>query len=142
MARNPSTCVGYVLPRHQRTRQNQTSENRWAPEMSTQKPDKKPNAKNSNAESAERLEGLLHDLETLQAYLQERGRHSYNLAQQFLANARRDAGSRAYDERQATMLEYQHYIWHEIAGRVSQLLVAYGEPDREPASESKSEQES
>jgi hypothetical protein len=27
------------------------------------------------------------------------------------------------------MLEYQHYIWHEIAGRVSQLLVAYGEPE-------------
>lgn len=82
------------------------------------------------ANSAERLAGLLRDLETLQAYLQERGRHSYELAQRFLANARRDAGSRAYDERQATMLEYQHYIWHEIAGRVSQLLMAYGEPER------------
>lgn len=98
--------------------------------MTTQKPekrDKKPKAR-PDAESAERLESLLRDLETLQAYLQERGRHSYDLAQRFLANARRDAGSRAYDERQATMLEYQHYIWHEIAGRVSQLLVAYGEP--------------
>ena len=79
-----------------------------------------------NVTDAERLAGLLRDLETLQAYLQERGRHSYELAQRFLANARRDAGSRAYDERQATMLEYQHYIWHEIAGRVTQLLVAYG----------------
>jgi hypothetical protein len=26
-------------------------------------------------------------------------------------------------------MEYQHYIWHEIAGRVSQLLVAYGAED-------------
>jgi len=93
--------------------------------MSTRKSEKKT----LESESAERLEGLLHDLETLQAYLQERGRHAYDLAQRFLANARRDAGSRAYDERQATMLEYQHYIWHEIAGRVSQLLVAYGEPE-------------
>lgn len=82
-----------------------------------------------DGESAERLASLLRDLEELHAYLQERGRHSYELAQRFLANARRDAGSRAYDERQATMLEYQHYIWHEIAGRLSQLLVAYGEPD-------------
>ena len=99
--------------------------------MSTQKPEKKT----PEAESAERLEGLLHDLETLQAYLQERGRHAYELAQRFLANARRDAGSRAYDERQATMLEYQHYIWHEIAGRVSQLLVAYGEPEETSSAE-------
>src|SRR6476661_8847416 len=101
---------------------------RWTLNMSTQKPKKNP----KEPESAERLEGLLRDLETLQAYLQERGRHAYDLAQRFLANARRDAGSRAYDERQATMLEYQHYIWHEIAGRVSQLLVAYGEPEETP----------
>jgi hypothetical protein len=82
-----------------------------------------------DGESAERLASLLRDLEALHDYLQERGRHSYELAQRFLANARRDAGSRAYDERQATMLEYQHYIWHEIAGRLSQLLVAYGESE-------------
>ncbi len=86
-------------------------------------------------DSDERLAALLRDLETLQAYLQERGRHSYELAQRFLANARRDAGSRAYDERQATMLEYQHYIWHEIAGRVTQLLVAYGEQEQAEAAE-------
>jgi hypothetical protein len=75
----------------------------------------------------EKLRSLLGDLETLRQYLDERGRHTYELAQRFLANAQRDAGSRAYDERQATMLEYQHYIWHEIAGRVAQILVAYGE---------------
>jgi hypothetical protein len=74
----------------------------------------------------EKLRHLLEDLETLRQYLDERGRHTYELAQRFLANAQRDPSSRAYDERQATMLEYQHYIWHEIAGRVSQLLVAYG----------------
>jgi hypothetical protein len=73
-----------------------------------------------------RLAGLLRDLGTLRQYLDERGRHAYELAQRFLANAARDPTSRAYDERQATMLEYQHYIWHEIAGRVGQLLAAYG----------------
>jgi hypothetical protein len=76
-----------------------------------------------------KLRSLLDDLETLRQYLDERGRHTYELAQRFLENARRDPSSRAYDERQATMLEYQHYIWHEIAGRVSQLLVAYGAED-------------
>src|SRR5690242_774985 len=103
------------------------------PDMTTHNSEEVSQAKSADAatetESAERLEGLLRDLDALQVYLQERGRHAYELAQRFLANARRDAGSRAYDERQATMLEYQHYIWHEIAGRVSQLLVAYGEPE-------------
>jgi hypothetical protein len=86
---------------------------------------------NSHTPSADdqpeaKLRSLLGDLETLRQYLDERGRHTYEVAQRFLANAQRNASSRAYDERQATMLEYQHYIWHEIAGRVSQLLVAYG----------------
>ena len=34
---------------------------------------------------------------------------TYELAQRFLDNARRDPTSRAYDERQATMLEYQRH---------------------------------
>jgi hypothetical protein len=76
-----------------------------------------------------KLRSLLGDLETLRQYLDERGRHTYELAQRFLDNARRDPSSRAYDERQATMLEYQHYIWHEIAGRVSHLLLAYSAED-------------
>jgi hypothetical protein len=83
----------------------------------------------------EKLRSLLGDLETLRQYLDERGRHAYELAQRFLANAARDPGSRAYDERQATMLEYQHYIWHEIAGRVGQLLAAYGEDVADRADE-------
>lgn len=73
----------------------------------------------------ERFTGLLADLSQLQQYLDERGTHTYDLAQRFIANARRDPSSRAYDERQATMLEYQHYIWREIAGRVGQLLARY-----------------
>lgn len=76
----------------------------------------------------QRLQGLLEDLSQLQQYLDERGSHTYELAQRFMANAKRDAASRAYDERQATMLEYQHYIWHEIAGRVGQLRARYDEP--------------
>ncbi len=78
------------------------------------------------------LAALLTDLRELEAYLTERGRHTYGLAQRFLENARHNDSSRAFDERQATMLEYQHYIWHEIAGMVNKLLVAYGE---EPASD-------
>jgi hypothetical protein len=80
-----------------------------------------------------KLRSLLGDLETLRQYLDERGRHTYELAQRFLTNAQHNASSRAYDERQATMLEYQHYIWHEIAGRVAQLLVAYGAEDERGA---------
>ncbi|MDE3228730.1 MAG: hypothetical protein KGO05_02520 [Chloroflexota bacterium] len=76
----------------------------------------------------QRLRGLLADLETLQQYLDERGAHTYELAQRFLANAKRDPSSRAYDERQATMLEYQHYIWREIAGRVGQIRARHEQP--------------
>jgi hypothetical protein len=86
-------------------------------------------ARKKTDDSAARLNGLLGDLGTLHDYLRERGQHTYELAQRFMANSRRDASSRAYDERQATMLEYQQYIWHEIAGRVQQLLVAYSDED-------------
>ena len=81
------------------------------------------------------LQALLGDLETLHGYLSERGRHTYDLAQRFLENARRDASNRAFDERQAAMLEYQHYIWHEIAGMVNKLLVTYGADSDGSASE-------
>ena len=61
-----------------------------------------------------KLRSLLADLETLRQYLDERGRHTYELAQRFLENARRDPSSRAYDERQATMLEYQHSVLSDM----------------------------
>lgn len=82
----------------------------------------------TNDQAADALGALLRDLTTMRDYLDDRGKHTYELAQRFIENARRDPSSREYDERQATMLEYQHYIWHEIAGRVNQLLVAYGAP--------------
>lgn len=88
----------------------------------------------SSGRSAQaRLNALLADLGELQSYLDERGRHSADLAQRFTANARRDPASRAYDERQATMLEYQRYIWAEIAGRVGKLLTLYGEEQEKKA---------
>jgi hypothetical protein len=79
------------------------------------------------APEADALDRLLRDLMELRDYLEARGRHTYELAQRFLQNARRDTPERAYDERQATMLEYQHYIWHEIAGRVDQLLARHSD---------------
>lgn len=81
--------------------------------------------------AGETLAALLGDLGELRAYLEQRGRHTYELAQRFAENARRDPSSRAYDERQAAMLEYQHYIWHEIAGLVDKLLATYGAPEGE-----------
>jgi len=77
----------------------------------------------------ERLEMLLRDLQELSAYLTERGRHTYELAQRFMEHARqdRDPSTRTYDERQATMLGYQRHVWVEIAGLVNKLLVQYGD---------------
>ncbi|HLZ24817.1 MAG TPA: hypothetical protein VKQ30_22075 [Ktedonobacterales bacterium] len=88
-------------------------------------------------QSDELLAALLRDLDQLATYLTERGRHTYELAQRFMEHARKDGSSRSYDERQAAMLEYQHYIWHEIAGLVNKLLVTYGAdaPEEEPGSD-------
>ena len=81
----------------------------------------------------ETLAALLRDLNKLSDYLTERGRHTYELAQRFMDHARqdRDASTRAYDERQATMLGYQRHVWIEIAGLVNKLLVQYGAPPDE-----------
>jgi hypothetical protein len=76
----------------------------------------------------EALASLLGDLEELNQYLDGRARHTYELAQRFVDNAQRNSASRAYDERQATMLEYQHYIWVEIATLVAQLRTRYTPP--------------
>jgi nucleotidyltransferase/DNA polymerase involved in DNA repair len=100
----------------------------------------------SMSPEAEALTALLGDLGELRDYLTARGQHTYELAQRFLHNAQRQSAERAYDERQATMLEYQHYVWHEIAGRVDQLLARYssGAPEAsqadEPARESSGEE--
>jgi hypothetical protein len=70
---------------------------------------------------------LLRDLHALSAYLQQRGQQTYDTAQKFADNARRHPEARAYDERQATMLEYQHYIWKEIAGLLDRIITRYDE---------------
>ena len=75
----------------------------------------------------ETLRALLRDLGALSNYLHERGQNAYTLAQRFLENARReqDQKTRAFDEQQARMLDYQRYIWHEIAGLVEKLTSKY-----------------
>src|SRR5579859_6254948 len=81
------------------------------------------------AEAAEQeaLHALLHDLNELSTYLHGRGQNAYDLAQRFLDNSRReqDQKTRAYGEQQAKMLDYQHYIWHEIAGMIEKLVNQY-----------------
>ena len=91
--------------------------------------------KESEPTAEEKLAALLADLAEFGDYLAERGRHTYDLAQRFTEHARqdRDASSRAYDERQATMLGYQHYIWSEISGLVSRLVAIYRPPEAEQA---------
>jgi len=70
---------------------------------------------------------LLADLNELARYLRDRGRHTYNLAQKFAENAQRHPDSREFDERQATMLGYQHYIWNEVAGLVEKIITKYAD---------------
>ena len=69
------------------------------------------------------LQALLGDLGELSHYLSDRARHTYDLAQRFVENSQRNSATRVYDERQATMLEYQHYIWVEIAGLLTAVLI-------------------
>jgi hypothetical protein len=90
----------------------------------------------AEAQEQEALRALLRDLNDLSAYLHGRGQNAYQLAQRFLENAQRekDQQTRAFDEQQAKMLDYQHYIWHEIAGMVEKLTNQYqrgasGQPD-------------
>jgi uncharacterized membrane-anchored protein YhcB (DUF1043 family) len=81
----------------------------------------------------ETLRALLGDLNELAEYLQGRGQNAYTLAQRFLENAQRqqDQKTRAFDEQQARMLDYQRYIWYEIAGLVEKLVKNY-QQDGEP----------
>lgn len=80
-------------------------------------------------QAGEMLRALLRDLEELADYLHGRGQNAYTLAQRFLENARRerDQKTQTFDEQQARMLDYQRYIWHEIAGLVEKLVSKYQE---------------
>jgi hypothetical protein len=75
--------------------------------------------------SEETLRALLQDLEQLAAYLHRRGEKTLALSKQFEQNAKKDSANREFDQRQATMLDYQHHIWHEIGNMVDKLLKKY-----------------
>lgn len=65
---------------------------------------------------------LLADLYELTAYLHSRGDKTLTLSKQFAENAQKDASNRDFDLRQATMLDYQHHIWHEIGNMLEKLI--------------------
>ena len=74
------------------------------------------------ATSEEKLQALMADLYELAGYLHSRGEKTLKLSKQFEENARRDSGNREFDLRQATMLDYQHHVWHEIGNMVEKLV--------------------
>jgi hypothetical protein len=73
----------------------------------------------------ERLNGLLSDLNELSTYLHGRGEKTLAMSKQFQSNAQKDASNREFDLNQARMLDYQHHLWHEIAGLVEKLVKKY-----------------
>jgi hypothetical protein len=73
----------------------------------------------------EKLEALLEDLQQLAAYLHERGEKTLTMSKRFEENARNDPANREFDQRQATMLDYQHHVWHEIGNMLEKLLKQY-----------------
>jgi len=75
--------------------------------------------------SDEKFQGLLTDLEQLSTYLHERGDKTLAMSKRFEENARNDPANREFDQRQATMLDYQHHIWHEIGNMVEKVLKKY-----------------
>jgi hypothetical protein len=77
------------------------------------------------ATGEEKLTALLKDLQELGAYLHGQGEKKLALARRFEENARQDASNREYDLNQAKMLDYQHYIWHEIGNMVDKLVKKY-----------------
>lgn len=75
--------------------------------------------------SDEKLMALLQDLQQLAIYLHGRGDKTLALSKQFEENAKKDPSNREFDLRQATMLDYQHHIWHEIGNMVDKLIKQY-----------------
>ena len=70
----------------------------------------------------EKLAALLADLQELADYLHGRGDKTLAMSKQFEENAKKDSSNRDFDLRQATMLDYQHHIWHEIGNMVEKLI--------------------
>jgi len=73
----------------------------------------------------EKFAALLADLQELATYLHSRGEKTLALSKQFEENAQRDPSNKEFDLRQATMLDYQHHIWHEIGNMVERLIKKY-----------------
>jgi hypothetical protein len=73
----------------------------------------------------DKFAALLADLQELATYLHSRGEKTLALSKQFEENAQRDPSNREFDLRQATMLDYQHHIWHEIGNMVDRLIKQY-----------------
>ena len=72
--------------------------------------------------SEEKFAALLEDLHQLATYLHGRGDKTLAMAKQFEENAKKDPSNRDFDLRQATMLDYQHHIWHEIGNMVEKII--------------------
>jgi hypothetical protein len=75
--------------------------------------------------SEEKLDALLNDLQELITYLHGRGDKTRALSLQFAENAKKDPSNREFDLNQSRMLDYQHHVWHEIAGSVEKLVKQY-----------------
>lgn len=73
----------------------------------------------------EKLNALLRDLRELTTYLHDQGDKKLALSRRFEENARQDASNRDFDLNQAKMLDYQHYIWHEIGNMIEKLMKQY-----------------
>jgi hypothetical protein len=73
----------------------------------------------------EKLNALLKDLRELTTYLHDQGDKKLALSRRFEENARKDASNRDFDLNQAKMLDYQHYLWHDIGNMVEKLVKQY-----------------
>ena len=73
----------------------------------------------------EKLASLLKDLHEMSDYLHNRGTKTKALAEQFAANAKKDAANRDFDLNQSRMLDYQHHLLHEIGNLVDKLVKQY-----------------
>ena len=77
------------------------------------------------ATSEEKFTALLNDLHEMAEYLHGQGEKKLALAKRFEENAQKDSSNREFDLNQAKMLDYQHYIWHEIGNMVEKLIKKY-----------------
>jgi len=73
------------------------------------------------ANSEEKLNALLNDLQELTTYLHGRGDKTLALSKQFEEHAKKDASNRDFDLNQSRMLDYQHHVWHEVRMQINEL---------------------